>query len=130
MKDTSKDLRNVGYKLLRLVRGKRYVIAIQDQSGEIEPHVFWDEVQALAATATSVERWDLVTTEVFTQVFSPSLPAVYTAFMRKDRKGLCLGVVLWRGTAIYPFVFPTLDDAVAAALQDDDWFASEYALKV
>jgi hypothetical protein len=106
------------YKLLRLARGKRYVVAVQHPNGEIDPHPYWDETQALSARRTPVEQWKHVPTEVFTQVFTASMPQGYAAFMRKQRRNTCFGVVLWHGSALYPLVFPTLDEAVAAALRD------------
>lgn len=109
----------VSYKLLRLARGKRYVVAIQDQSGEIEPHPYWEETQAFFARGTPIEQWEQVETEVFTQVFPDALPAGFSAFVRMERRNICLGVVLWRGAVIYPFIFPTLEDALCAATQDE-----------
>ncbi|APO70838.1 hypothetical protein IE4872_PD00303 (plasmid) [Rhizobium gallicum] len=42
-------------KILRLTRGRRYVVAVQNKAGEIEPHPFW-EAQALAAAGIPAER--------------------------------------------------------------------------
>ncbi|NTA84194.1 hypothetical protein G6L13_27335 [Agrobacterium tumefaciens] len=109
----------ITYKLLRLSRGKRYVIAVQDQNGEIEPHPYWEETQAFFARRTPVEQWEGVRTEVFKQVFPEALPEGYSAFVRMERRNVCLGVVLWRGAVIYPLMFSTLEEAISAAVQDE-----------
>lgn len=109
----------ITYKLLRLARGKRYVIAVQDQNGEIEPHPYWEETQAFFARRTPVEHWEQVRTEVFTQVFPQALPEGYSVFVRMERRNICLGVVLWRGAVIYPLMFSTLEEAISAAVQDE-----------
>ena len=124
--DHSEASPEINYKLLRLARGKRDVIAVQDQSGEIEPHPYWEETQAFFARGTPIEQWEQVATEVFTQVFPDALPSGFSVFVRMERRNICLGVVLWRGAVIYPFIFPTLEDALSAATQDE-WIREAHA---
>lgn len=106
------------FKLLRLTRGRRYVVAVQAVGGEIEPHPYWDEAQALAAKMVPSEFWVDVDTEIYAEVPNLNLPAGSTAFSRQHRGGPCLGVVLWRGSTIYPFIFPSEADALAAVHVD------------
>lgn len=110
----------VAFKLLRLTRGRRYVVAVQAVGGEIEPHPYWDEAQALAAKKVPSDRWLEVDTEIYAEVANLDLPAGSTVFSRQHRGGPCLGVVLWRGSMIYPFIFPSETDALAAVHVDDE----------
>ncbi|MBW9089802.1 hypothetical protein JNB91_18460 [Rhizobium wenxiniae] len=109
------------FKLLRLTRGRRYVVAVQTVGGEIEPHAYWDEAQALAAKKVPSEFWLDVDTEIYTEVPNVNLPAGNAMFSRQRRGGPCLGVVLWRGSTIYPFIFPSEADALAAVHVDHEY---------
>lgn len=96
------------------------MVAVQRVGGEIEPHPYWDEAQALAAKKIPSELWLEVDTEIYAEVPNLNLPAGSTVFSRQYRGGLCLGVVLWRGSTIYPFIFPSEADALAAVHVDNE----------
>lgn len=102
-------------KMLRLRRGARYVVALQDYSGKIEPSPFWDATHALVAKNIHPSLWSSVPTEVFNEHPSSELPTGSFVFSRHERKGSFRGAVLWQGKMIYPDLFPSIDHAIAAA---------------
>ncbi|NTJ44740.1 hypothetical protein G6L28_19290 [Agrobacterium larrymoorei] len=105
-------------QLLRLRRGLRYVVAVQDRSGKIEPYPFWDASHALIGNSIPPSRWNAIRTHVFTEISGSLLPSGTFVFSRQDRNGTCLGAVLWSGKQIYPTLFNSVEDAVAKAWSD------------
>ncbi|WP_141682897.1 hypothetical protein [Agrobacterium tumefaciens] len=106
---------NEQIKILRLRRGARYVVALQDNTGRIESSPFWDASHALVSKNIHPSLWNSVTTEVFNEHLSSELPTGSFLFSRRERKGSFRGAVLWQGKMIYPTLFPSIEHAVAAA---------------
>lgn len=74
-------------KMLRLRRGARYVIALQNRSGNIDPSILGRN-HAFVAKTIHPSLWSSVPTEMFNESLSIELPAGSFVFARRTRKGL------------------------------------------
>lgn len=100
--------------LLRLRQGNRYIVAVQTTERTVTSKLFWNELQALAATGIPSEFWPCVRTEVLAMVHNDDLPPGALLFARKNRRGYILSVVAWLANGIDPVIYASVEEAITA----------------